>query len=100
MLFALFFQQQTALACTDSNCPGVTIYNCTPGNYKVRFELCCNGTQMTSDIVPVPASLCRGPAATPDFSPCTVLSLSSIYPTPAQGVTVIYNPTYCVLLIY
>lgn len=102
MLFALVFDQPTASAqlCQNTNCSGVTIYNCTSIDFKMRFRLCCNGVVTASPTVAVPATPCPSPAAIVSFAPCTILGIGGISPTPPPGVNVVYDPVSCVVKIY
>ncbi len=102
MLFALLFEQSTAKAqlCQNTHCSGVTIYNCTSIDFRMKFKLCCNGVVSASPTVVVPATPCPTPATTVSFAPCTILGIVVISPTPPPGINVVYDPVSCVVKIY
>lgn len=81
MAFTLPAEAQTSKPCPPSStipCIEATIFNCTNTTVLVSFKLCCNGVQVISDYVAVPAVACPAVAATPNFSPCAIIGIYNI----------------------
>lgn len=74
-------QAQTSRRCPPNPtrpCTAAKIFNCTGSAVLVSFRLCCDGEQVISNYVVVPAVACPDAAGVYDFSPCTIIGVYDI----------------------
>lgn len=94
-------QAQTSRRCPPSTtrpCTAAKIFNCTGSAVLVSFRLCCDGEQVISNYVVVPAVACPDAAGVYDFSPCTIIG---VYDIISAGTLLEYewDPGHCYLRI-